>query len=103
MNTSLLRRSALGLVLLGLHTVVVVFVWCISSTSEGPENWLGTMVWLPVWYADYPVAAGLKVWDEPIHDVGAMGVIFLLAGGLQWLLIGMGLQSFGRLMVGVRR
>ena len=93
---SVLRRSAVPVVLVSLHSAAVLWAWWHVVNRPGMFSGLN---WLPVAAMDFPLtllieAAGA---DEMFgNSPTVIGLTFLIGGGIYWLLIGLAVQAAGR-------
>jgi hypothetical protein len=89
----LLRPSAPGLVLAGLHSAGVLLAWFSVVASRG--TFLNGIQWLPIAAIDFPVTLVASIWEESPLDAHptVVGLMFLIGGGIYWLWIGAAVRA----------
>jgi hypothetical protein len=75
------KRNAIVATLALVHASLVFLCWAGIATSDDTEAAMG---WLLLRYIDWPISLFLTLEESP-HLIGAF---HFLAGGVQWLLIG---------------
>lgn len=85
-----IRPYSLGLAFLGVHSLLVAYVWWAAHTSGDP---VGSMFWTLFEFIDWPSTAPLF----PTGSDDARFVLELLVlGGMRWTLLGLLVQWISR-------
>jgi hypothetical protein len=85
------RQLSLPLFLICVHSALLILLGFSISTSRDPE---AAMAWVLPYYLDFPTSL-LNSAFVPMSDLQAT-VFFLIAGGVQWIIIGAIIQSLWR-------
>ena len=90
---SALRRTALGFVLAGLHSISVVWAWWQVVAHPGL---LSGFHWLPVAMIDFPLTLAVEQSGAAALLGGgptSVGLTYLIGGWAYWLLVGAAAQA----------